>query len=153
MKTFKASQELVDILLKQGFTDETERYYPAHFQRMKTRGYDPYSMKRMFSFHSQEDYILLHYIYVMFLPNGSFERSEERRLLTENELKSLVAFYNLPSDSRIAWKQTSKKAIDLHIHYQKLCDYPEMYYSPLDKKIKQVFESINLNGTRAVGGG
>jgi hypothetical protein len=46
---YRASQELIDILLKHGFTENTHIDWPDHIELLEERGeYDPGSIKRRF---------------------------------------------------------------------------------------------------------
>lgn len=145
MKTFKASQNLVDLFVKYGFSDKTEKLYPEHFKRMKAKGYDPYSMKRIFCFGHHEDYIMFHYVYITLHHTGNFNHTEERKMLTEDELRSLIAFYKLPAQSAKEWLEAYTNALELHKYYRNVCELPEVYNTELDKRIKDTFENVVIH--------
>ena len=142
MKIFKASQSLVDLLIKYGFTDKTENLYPEHFKRMKLQGYDPYSMKRIFCFQQHEDYILFRYVYITLHHKGKFNHKTERRLLSEDEVKSLIAFYQLPVQAAKEWLEAYANALGLYKYYRNICALPEVYNTELDRCIKYTFEQV-----------
>ncbi len=144
MTMFKASQALVDVLLKSGFSDRTEKLYPEHFKRMKTKGYDPYSMKRIFCLDNHEDYIIFRFVYITLHHRGKFNFKIERRLLNVDEVKSLICFYKLPVEAAKEWVEAYSNALGLYKYYRNICALPEVYNSDLDKCIKYTFESIAI---------
>jgi hypothetical protein len=142
---FKPSQALVDVLLKHSFTDQTQKLYPAHYKRMKEQGYDPYTMKRIFSYPSHEDYILFHYVYVTLHHQGAFSHTEERKILTGDELRSLIAFYKLPVNAGREWLDAYANALDLHKYYKNICLMPDVFNSDLDVGIRQTFDGVMIH--------
>jgi len=145
VRTFKASQELVNLLLKYGFSDNTEGLYPKHYQRIKEHGYDPYSMKRIFCFSPHEDYLLFNYTYITLHHSGPFSHTEERRTLTANELRSLITFYKLPLQIGMEWLEAYTNAFELHKYYHSACAMPEIYNTELDNRIRNIFERITIH--------
>jgi hypothetical protein len=141
-RLFKTSQGLVDLFLKYGFTDNTAKLYPEHFRRLSERGYDPYSMKRIFCYPPHPDCIIFHYVYINLHHHGAFNHTEEKTLLTEDELRSLITFYKLPLSDANEWLDAYKNALDLHKYYRKICQLPEVFNSLLDKRIKETFELV-----------
>lgn len=141
MNTFGPSQELVEILLKNGFKDDTKTYYPDHYALMAQTGYDPSNIKRKFSFHSHADFILFDYINFIPMVNNTRATRHSFGYLSVNELKSIICFYKLPIQE--------KKRIKSEIHkiYEK---YIENYYLTEEKhtlfeiKIKSLYDSILL---------
>jgi hypothetical protein len=144
-RTFKASPELVTLLLKYGFSDNTEKLYPKHFKQMKERGYDPHSMKRIFCFRQHEDYLLFNYVYITLHHNGAFSHTEERKTLTTDELRSLITFYKLPPQGGKEWLEAYTNALDLYKYYRNARAMPEVYNTELDKRITSTFERVILH--------
>lgn len=142
MRIFKASQELVNILVKNGFTDYTHQLYPQYYHRMNQLGYDPYSMKRILCFNGTGDYLLFNYIYITLHHTGYFNHTEEKRRLTEDELHSLIAFYKLPPDKGREWLEAYVNAFEVHKYYNAVCALPELYNTDTDLLIRQVYEQI-----------
>ncbi len=141
----KPSKTLVDLLLKHGFTDLTEKLYPEHFNRMQSGGYDPYRVKRIFSYGPHTDYLMFHYTTIRLHHGGVFNHTEERRWLTGDELKSLVAFYRLPVHIAREWLEAYTNALELYKYYDKICTLPEIFNTDMDYRIKETFERIRLN--------
>jgi hypothetical protein len=142
MKLFKASQQLVDLLLRNGFTDFTDKLYPHYYKRMNQAGYDPYSMKRIFCFNGTDDYLLFNYVYITLHHTGYFNHTEERHRLTEDELRSLITFYNLPPENGREWLEAYVNAFEVHKYYHTICALPELYNSLTDRLIREVYERI-----------
>jgi hypothetical protein len=139
---YKPSNQLVDILLKHGFTDLTEKLYPDHYKRMQQRGYDPYSIKRVFSHSAHNDSLLFHYTTIRLHHTGKFNHTEERYALTTDELKSLLVFYKLPAQLGREWLEAYKNALELHRYYHKICLLPQVFNTDTDYRIKETFESL-----------
>jgi hypothetical protein len=60
---FVASQQLVDLLLLNGYKEETEKYYPDSFKKILLKECNPHILQRYFSF-SKESYIIFNYTYI-----------------------------------------------------------------------------------------
>ncbi len=145
MKTCSASQELVDILLKNGFIDKTKETYPDHYKRMKEKGYNPYAVRRKFTNHSRRDFIFFDYVNITPLHNGGCTENECRYTPTTDELKSLITFYKLPVHDRGTWSLSYNAIPELHLRYKEICEHPTWYNSAFDKRVKKVFESVIVN--------
>lgn len=135
MKSYKVSEELVDVLLKFGFKDETDRYYPEHFERLKN-GYDPLHVKRRFSTGSYKDYVIFEFI------NIKISGDNDRYVLTENELKSLIVFHHLSSEDRRKWRESSYGTLEGWKIVADIEEYPTIYPRAFQKRIKTNFESL-----------
>lgn len=116
---FKASQELIDILLKYSFTENTKSRYPEHYERLLRFGkYNPDSMKRSFikgRFRVTFDYINIYFQY----NSASIFFSTTR--ITKNQLVSFLYFSQLPaSKKRYFLKNVCDKKIimDIYDHLQ-----------------------------------
>jgi hypothetical protein len=142
MQSYEASQTLVDILLKNGFSDATNRYYPDHFNGLQRIPYNPNAFKRVFKFHSQRDNITFDYINIHAYVNGGACGSSTK--LSEDEVKSLIAFYKMPVYFRRKWARSSKSVWHFHEEYKKICANPEWYTRVIDKKLKETFEAVVL---------
>ena len=89
IKTYKASQELIDILLANGFVEDTQKIYPEHAKRLIGDNYNPDGMKRHFSYPGTREKVYFDYINIK-LPTGI-----QKYNLNVDELKSLIAFCHL----------------------------------------------------------
>ncbi len=147
---FKPSNILIDLLLKYGFTDLTERLYPEHYRRMQANGYDPFCIKRIFGYPPNGDYLMFHYTYIRLHHSGQFSHTEERKLLTADELKSLIVFYKLPVKAAKEWVEAYTNALELHKYYRNICQLPEVFNTPLDQRIKDTFDYVFIPGQSAV---
>lgn len=138
--SYVASEELVNILLKNGFVECTEKHYPEHFERLNVIGYDPYSVKRMFFKKSKRNYILFDYVNIR-LNDGT----PGKLSFSEKELKSLLVFYTLSfTDKRKLYGEgysalTIYKKVD---YLNDLHPYQKMYV--FDKKIMRAFQDQDI---------
>lgn len=95
---YSASQELIDILLRFGFKEDTEKKYPIQYSQMQQRGeYNPYSFKR--SFRKGRMWILFDYINIHILYNSPTFFFNEMAISLE-ELTSLIYFMQLSTADR-----------------------------------------------------
>lgn len=140
MKTFRASTELVDLLLQNGFSEETVSYFPDHFSRMKEKGYDPKKVKRKFSYSSRRDYIIFNYQDISFVHTYSDIASGVE--LEENEIRSALAFYKLTDKERKEYLSTYRNVTDFSLHYHKIKEKEEEQLTRLEKKILQAYEGV-----------
>ncbi|EHQ27480.1 hypothetical protein BDD43_1190 [Mucilaginibacter gracilis] len=136
MKTFKASQELIDILLTYGFVEDTHINYPEHAARLKADPYDPSHMKRHFVFKGTRE--KLHFDYVnMYLPTGGNTMS-----FTTDELKSLIAFCRLSATDRTALTDERYQALSIPEIISDVKRHPYIYSKSVYKRAKLQFEKI-----------
>lgn len=142
MKTYEASQILVDILLKNGFEERTERYYPSHFKDLQRMPYNPNSFKRVFQFHSHRDNITFDYINIHAYVNGGECGGSTK--LSEDEVKSLIAFYKMPVGFRRTFSRSNRSVLDLHLDYKKMCADSVWNARVINKKLKKTFEAVAL---------
>lgn len=144
-KKFTASQELVDVLLKNGFTESTEKIYPDHFKRMnKTGFYNPSAVKRRFNFgHNKRHFLNLDYTTIGAYYNTMANSSDINNSLTELQLKSIIAFFKLSTAAKNKWLEKFRgNIVDLHLRYNDLISYPKWYDTVFDKQVKELFESV-----------
>lgn len=112
---YKASQELIDILLKYGFTEDTKSQYPEHHKRWLHLGeYDPNSIKR--SFIKGRFRITFDYINICFQYNSPSIFFNTIRI-KKNQLVSFLYFSQLPSSKKLYFlKEASNKEIIINIY-------------------------------------
>ena len=142
MKKYEASQELVDILLKNGFEDKTEQHYPEFYSAMQRNGYST-ALKRKFSYHSHKDYIIFDYINIHAFRGHAGLGSRAR--MTELELKSLIAFFKMPATFRGNWRsKNGEDVFGLYAEYQRTYKNP-LYDTADNRRLKKIFDEIELN--------
>ncbi|UKT65963.1 hypothetical protein [Pedobacter mucosus] len=108
MKKYQASTELIDILLKNGFIENTIITYPLHAARLKGDNYDAQHMKRHFVFVCTRENVLFDYINMRF--PGQIGASS----LDTAELKSLITYCKLSSSDRATLKAESYHSLSVH---------------------------------------
>lgn len=129
MKTYTASQELIDILLKNGFVDKTAKVYPDTDRAIKERGYKEGNDKRVFSLAAMKDYITFDYQSIIcYVNNTGFTDELE---LTENQVRSIIAYY----------KMTPKFKHD----YANDCFHLNEQLHLSDSKFMRIFNTVVLN--------
>ncbi|HEK22196.1 hypothetical protein [Mucilaginibacter sp.] len=96
MKIYDASQELINILIANGFVEDTSRTYPEHAKRLVGDNYNPHGMKRHFSYPGTREKVYFDYINII-LPTGV-----QKYNMNNDDLKSLIAFCQLSSADRSA---------------------------------------------------
>jgi hypothetical protein len=84
----------VPILVANGFVEDTNRVFPEHAKRLVGTNYNPHGMKRHFSYPGTREKVYFDYINIK-LPTGV-----QKYGLKTDELKSLIAFYQLSSADR-----------------------------------------------------
>lgn len=143
MKTYTASQELVDILLKNGFIETTEKNYPEHFKRMKKDGYKHSSMKRSFAINPRSrDYILLDYYTIIPYYKSTADGVDMNHSLTEDQLKSIIVFYKM--SSKYSWYiKQNRNIIDLHYHNEAVLK-SNFRQTIFDKNVVELFKTVIL---------
>lgn len=134
---YAASQELIDILLANGFVEDTERTFPEHARRLVGNNYDPYGMKRHFSYPGTCEKVYFDYINIK-LPTGIQQYS-----LTTNELKSMIAFCNLSSSDRAALIDQRYNAFSLSKITSNVIREPRLYNKATYKRAKKAYESLH----------
>ena len=97
---YSANQELIDILLKNGFTDDSEKKNPEHWKRLiEKKKYDPYSIKRFFKKGRIE--IKFDYISIEIRYNSS-TFCYVNYTIEDFQLNALLKFSNLSSNKKHA---------------------------------------------------
>lgn len=116
---FKASQELIDILLKYSFTENTKSRFPEHYKRLLHFGeYNLDSMKR--SFIKGKFRVTFNYINIYFQYNSAPAFFYATRI-EKNQLVSFLYFSQLPSSKKNYFLKNvcDKKIImDIYDHLQ-----------------------------------
>ncbi|MDB5012823.1 MAG: hypothetical protein JWQ25_1025 [Daejeonella sp.] len=138
MKSYEASQELIDILLANGFVEDTNKRYPEHAKRLIGDNYNPHGMKRHFSYPGTREKIYFDYIN-MKLPTGV-----QKYNLNTDELKSLIAFCRLSSTDRsllIAERYNVLSAPEITSNVKR---EPRIYSRAAYKRVKQTFENLQI---------
>jgi len=115
MKIYRASNELIDILIKNGFKEVTEKYHPEHLAYMAKVGYyNPDTVKRWFQKGRIKfwfDYINLHISY-----NSAYSFTTS---ITENQLKSIIFFSNIKSSDKQFFTIRNIKPFEIHEYISK----------------------------------
>lgn len=143
MKNYYASEDLVQILLNNGLVEVTDVKYPLHYKQIKENGYDPEKTKRAFRINSK-DLIIFDYITVKFVHKGNgCSGTNMRKEISENELKSAIAFFKLPFQTRNAIMRSGVAIPTLHNDYRYILENPS-YNNPRNKHIIKAFEEVVL---------
>lgn len=142
MKTFKASEELAQLLIKNGLKEVTFSKYPEHHNKILKDGYNPHNSKRIFEVNS-DNYVLFDYITIKPFYKNNCNGAEMKVELSENELKSIIVFYKLPHQTRNAYKRKGRSITNLYTEYIYLKENPE-YKRANKQTIISVFESIDI---------
>lgn len=137
MKNYEASNELIDILLKNGFVEDTSRTYPEHARRLVGDNYDPDRMKRHFSFPGTREKVYLDYINIK-LPTGV-----QRYKMTIEEVKSLIAFCRLSSADRSVLAEQRYNVLSIPEIIANVNREPRIYSKTAYKRAKQEFENLS----------
>jgi hypothetical protein len=138
MKKYKASQELVDILLNFGFQEDTHVNYPVHSKRLNDGPYDPGGMKRHFKFPGTKETIYFDYIN-MRLPTNINLYS-----ITEDELKSILTYVSLSSADRRGLENDGYNALSILEIITRMKDISQIYSTALNKRVKDKFDAIGF---------
>lgn len=143
MKNYYASEELVQILLNNGFVEITDVKFPLHSKQIKEDGYDSEKAKRAFRINTK-DLILFDYITVKFVHKGNGgSEANMRKEISENELKSALAFFKLPFQTRNAIMRSGVAIPTLHNDYRYIQENPS-YHNPRNKHLIKAFEEVVL---------
>lgn len=143
MKKYEASQELIDIFLKHGFIDKTENVWPMHFQRMQTHKYEPDGVKRVLEWrtHGNRNYIYFDYINVKVVYRHNIYA--ESLSFSEDELKSILVFFNLSTQDRWEWiKKPNHPIVSIYEYYQDILENPRNYNYAFDRRLKICYEKL-----------
>lgn len=136
MKTYKASQGLIDILLANGFVEDTQKTYPEHAKRLIGDNYNPDGMKRHFSYPGTREKVYFDYINIK-LPTGV-----QKYNLNVDELKSLIAFCRLSSTDRSLLVAERYNVLSVAEITSNVNREPRIYSKAAYQRVKQVFESL-----------
>ncbi len=144
MKKYTASQETIDILLKNGYIEITKEIHPEHFKRLQKEGYDCRNMKRVFSanrdYGYKQDYIEFDYDMIKPVRRRGVSGNEMKKEITAEELKSFIGFYKLP------YKERKKiNVFNLESHYQSIRQHPNHYEKKRDAiQFVEIYENITI---------
>ncbi|OCA69072.1 hypothetical protein BBI01_17830 [Chryseobacterium artocarpi] len=143
MKTYQASEQLAQILIKNGFVEVTDTKYPQHFKQINAYGYEPEKSQRAFRINTKDliifDHITIKFVHKGYGCNGANMRNE----LSENELKSAIAFFKLPFQTRNAIMRTGAAIPSLHNEYKYIQENPS-YNKPRNQYIIKAFSDVTL---------
>lgn len=139
MKYF-ASEQLAQILLKNGFKETTKKYYPKHFERINKEGYNPQIFKRSFSFGRK---MSITFDYINIIGGGPFA-SFTSDSLEEDDLKSILTFLKLPIHTQTAIRKRCKNVLDISSDYKQICENPDWRTGATDVRIKETFSEIRI---------
>ncbi|MFT4031789.1 MAG: hypothetical protein QM669_05175 [Siphonobacter sp.] len=95
MTEYIASDNLIELLIKSGFTEVTELYFPHCHVRLQLKGerYHPAYFQRAFRYGSGPALVILNYLSIRVM-HKSYLLAESRRL-NEGELKAIISFCKL----------------------------------------------------------
>jgi hypothetical protein len=137
MKKYEASNELIDILVKNGFVEDTSKTYPEHARRLVGDNYDPHGMKRHFSFPGTREKVYLDYI------NIKLPTDVQRYKMTIDEVKSLIAFCRLSSADRSTLAEQHYNVFSIPEIIANVNREPRIYSKTAYKRAKQQFENLS----------
>lgn len=137
MKKYEASNELIEIFLKNGFVEDTSKTFPEHARRLVGDNYDPHGMKRHFFFPGTREKVYLDYINIK-LPTGV-----HRYTLTTEEVKSLIAFCRLSAADRSALTEQRYNVLSIPEIIANVEREPRIYSKIAYKRAKQQFEKLS----------
>lgn len=144
MTTYKASEKLIDIFIQNGFIDITNEVYPEHFKRLLENGYDPNRVKRILAI-DKKNYARFDYITILPCYKKSCSGAEMKTELTSDEVKSIIAFFKLPQQTRRALKRHNHNILELHRKYYEIKENIEWYKDKRSKMILDAFDNATLN--------
>jgi hypothetical protein len=132
---YAVSNELADILLKNGYTDETEKYFPESFNLIQKKGFIPGSHKRQFNF-SETNYIIFdNKNIIIHNPPNHINLLE----ISKEELFNVLALNHIPQK----YYNYFHKEFTVKIRYKDLSDYEKEGIN-LTGKDKKVLSAANL---------
>jgi hypothetical protein len=145
MITYKASEDLVQIFLKNGFSDITVRHYPEHVKRIDKDGYNPNQQKRALAINkNSKNTVVFDYISITPYFHGGCASSDIRLEVTEDELKSIITFYKLPTHDQTTYVRLNGRITDIHSRYKRICESPRAYKKKSAETLKNIFENVTL---------
>lgn len=146
MENYKASEELINVLLKNGFTEVTKEKHPLHFDKLITDGYDPLKMKRLFSINGHKrNFIQFDYTMIQARFREGVNSGNMKTEISTNELKSLITFYKLHFQTQNKMKRNGLSIFTLISDYNSIKKHPDFYKK--DKSallLVDIFEKITF---------
>jgi len=109
---------------------------------MLTVGYKDGSHKRQFSNGSTKDFILFEYLNIGFYMNNT--GVESCLSMTEDELKSVVVFYQMSTSDRETLLRYHSSIPTLYKYREKILRYPELG-SAVGRRFCRMFEGVVLS--------
>lgn len=141
--TYLPSTQLFQTFINNGFKDITNTTYPEHFKKLQESEYNPKVMKRALSY-GNSCRVQFEYLRIVTKYKDNVRGTELRDTFSENELKSIITFCKLPSQTRSALRRQPIDIPDLYKRYYDIKEHPEWYKDKGSKSIVEVFESVKL---------
>jgi len=139
---YKASQELINILLKNDFRDKSYLYVSDYSRYSKKDCYNPHVSKRIFGIGHNKRNLVFHFDSNIFFVCYKACRLMEADELDENQLRSIITFFKCSH-----YKQNSirshceiENAGEMMLEQRSL----DIIMPPFDKKFEAIFYSINI---------
>jgi hypothetical protein len=144
--TYIASQNLIDIFIENGFLDITKVKYPDHYSFAEKNGYNPSNCKRALGLSEKgKNYILFDYISIKPCYHSSCRGLEIKENLETDELKSIIAFFKLPTTTQKYLKSSYGFSIPLLYQlYSDIKENPKRYSTIKYFQIVNAFENVRL---------
>ncbi len=146
MSNYIASEDLINIFIKNGFIDITDIKRPEHFKRLQENGYDPHKIKRVISYNGHlKNYVEFDYIMIRACYKEGCDSRNMKNKITANELKSIIAFYKLPSQTMSAMNRKGYDRLNLYDSYEHVKENLDFYKGQKTKlMLLEIFENIKL---------
>lgn len=142
MEKYTASEELAKILIKNGFSEITSSKFPDHQKNIEDNGYEEGKAKRAFSINTK-DLVVFEYAMIKACPKGGcigINMSEE---FTADQVRSIIAFFKMPFQSRNAYCRSGSAIPRLHEEYSYIKKNPG-YKRDRRHIVVDSFESVKL---------
>lgn len=143
MKTFTTSEELAKILLKNGFSEITKNLFPTHHAEILKNGYSDGKSKRAFGINSK-DFVVFEYDMIKAYYKGGCKGVNMKQGMSSEEITSVIAFYNLPFQTRNALQRSGVAIPTLFQTYNYIKENPD-YTNSSNKFIVNAFEKVALD--------
>lgn len=140
MKIYEASKELIDILISNGFVEDTDRTYPEHAKRLIDSEYNPHGMKRHLSYVGTREKVYLDYINIK-LPTGV-----QCYGLSLEDLKSLITFCRLSASDRSILVGQRYNVLSIPEIISNIEREPRIYSKSVYSRAENIFKNLNHIG-------
>jgi hypothetical protein len=143
---YQINEQLCEILLENRFVDITSLEFPREHLLMQRDGYNPATMHRRFCYkkYNESNFITFNYQSLVLTAGGqSFHLGFAS--LTEEELRAIIAFYQLhPLSRRALLKKERKELKDLHQLIKEMDKMPEIFNGRRHEQFKEAYRSVKL---------